>query len=184
MPALVSDYTSVIGHSKNFGFPLCLFLILLALFGVPSLNARIGETLEECEVRYGPPVKGPIIDSSIEGAQQYAFAKSGFEVGVTFHQGKAVVLLFSKLEKDALGNSVAMSKAEIEVFLEANQLGGPWVELPSTQTPFMHKGWFSPDADTAVYNQTKNYLVIMSKAYLSLANEAKEQKERQNLEDF
>jgi hypothetical protein len=93
----------------------------ILLLGLPSVsNARIGETLQQCVARYGQPDGEPEEGGVHPKATNCAFVKDGLELLVTFYQGKAVDIIFSKLDERSF------SPSEVEELLKAN--GSGWKE--------------------------------------------------------
>jgi hypothetical protein len=98
--------------------PALLALFLLALPSV--LEARIGETLEQCIARYGPPDKGPQDSALHPAATDCGFVKDGLYVVVTVYQGKAVDIMFRKLD------GTPFNASEVKELLTANG-GTSWM---------------------------------------------------------
>jgi hypothetical protein len=104
------------------------FLAALLLI-VPALHARIGETPEQTDARYGPPNGELPAQSDRETIRHYFIA--GFEIAVSFVDGKSAQEKFYKL---------IFSKEEIQTILDANKGAGKWHE----QKP----GWLLRGDDT------------------------------------
>lgn len=65
----------------------CIFAWIMCVFlSAISAEARLGETLAQCKVRYGEPKS--ITDSIISGYKDYVFEKNGIRILVTFMNGK------------------------------------------------------------------------------------------------
>lgn len=91
-----------------------LFLALMAFNVCLPLQARVGETLEQCVERYGPVMdKRP---STIAGSEPElaVFSKSAITITVEFHEGVAWQISFRKAD---------LSSEEAEVILQANGSG-------------------------------------------------------------
>lgn len=100
--------------------PRLIWLSILLLC-LPSVSdARIGETLQQCIARYGQPDGEPEEGGVHPKATDCAFVKDGLELLVTFYQGKAVDIIFSKLDERSF------SPSEVEELLKAN--GSGWKE--------------------------------------------------------
>ena len=65
-----------------------LIVLALGLFCVPDTFARLGETVAECEQRYGTATK---LDS-----KTFSFKKAGFAMMITFFEGKADSITYVK----------------------------------------------------------------------------------------
>jgi hypothetical protein len=102
---------------------LCPTVALLAalMLGLPSdSSARIGETLQQCIARYGQPEDNPQESAVHPKATDCAFIKSGLDISVVFYQGKAVDIMFRKLDGSAFNPS------EVEELLKANGGSSSW----------------------------------------------------------
>jgi hypothetical protein len=89
---------------------------------VSSAFARIGETEQQIEARYGKTIR-----TLSKGNQplQKAYQSSGLDIAVTYIDGVSQSEFFSKQDKSEL------SKNEIALLLEANAAGSRWIEVPS-----------------------------------------------------
>lgn len=99
---------------------LSRFLPVLAttfVLGLQSAEARLGETLAQCEERYGPVVekrRASVKDSDPEAC---VFSKSGVTAIIEFHQGIAWRLVF-RLQ--------GMTAMDVDTLLRANLPDGGW----------------------------------------------------------
>ena len=87
------------------------------LLGVNSLQARIGESQEECIARYGAVIEkrpAKIPDSDPEAT---VFSKGGVTVYIEFQKGKAWCVVFRK---------PALTASEVAGLLRANMPVGGW----------------------------------------------------------
>lgn len=83
-----------------------------------TVHARLGETLSECEARYGKIVK--------ETAQQVWFRTKGYQVRVHLHEGRCEKIEFEKSSDTDLGLKETFTKAELDALKEANGGGKAW----------------------------------------------------------
>lgn len=101
--------------------PYVSALIAVILLALPSSSkARIGESLEQCIDRYGPPDKGPQDSALHPAAIDCGFSKGDFYVVVTVYQEKVVDIMFRKLDGTPFNGS------EVERLLTANG-GTSWI---------------------------------------------------------
>lgn len=150
-----------------------LVTVILSAFTVLHANARIGETLEQCKVRYGTPIT--------ESKSSAAFIKAGFVIGVMFYEGKVDSLAIVKVEKDALGKSIEMSDNEISQLLQANSGNRKWKE----HTCSFDRSWLTEDAQVvAIYEPSKRQLTIMTKDAAERSGADKKAEENKTLKDF
>ncbi len=94
-----------------------LVLGVLAVLG-SSAFARLGETEAECAARYGAPITTK--PSQPPGERDAEYSKTGIRVLVTFADGRAVAMAFSR-------PGGLLSEADIQVLLDANAAGAGWV---------------------------------------------------------
>ena len=93
-------------------------LLLITLLALPrNTQCRIGETLEECKIRYGKPVEIKKDTAS--------FFKNGMNVTVRFVDGKVDQITYYRTDpKDS--KTICPSNAEVEILLLANAHDGSW----------------------------------------------------------
>ena len=70
-----------------------LFLIIMFTVCL-SVNARIGETLEECNKRYG---KATFLKDDVTGAKIYKYSYKIHEVSIYIYKGKCHKLIFDRI---------------------------------------------------------------------------------------
>ncbi len=88
-----------------------LLWVLGFTFLTGSIQARIGETVEECVARYGATVEKRPAKISQSDPDAHLFSKKGVSVWVEFRQGKAWKIAFRKLD---------MTEIEHDALLRAN----------------------------------------------------------------
>jgi len=94
--------------------------LIFAAITLPA-SARIGETLDRCIARYGPVRR-------VEKGGFQVFHKSGFEIGVSFRDGKAVALGIVKQRKPG-ERAAEITGEEIKTVLAANGGSVEWTKL-------------------------------------------------------
>jgi hypothetical protein len=136
--------------------------------------ARIGETLEQCQSRYGKEIR------RANGCS--VFIKAGFYIMVQFYEGKADSILFRKVEQNILDMPVEISPNEIQNLLKQNGGGKTWKE---THEVIIGSSWATEDRSVlAGYTAMDRVLVIFTLDH-SLRNlAAKKAKEDKKLEGF
>jgi hypothetical protein len=136
-----------------------LLLSVLISLSSPAL-ARIGETREQCEARYGKPVE------VWKDGSTTVHEKSGLRVKCHYYEGICDHLMFSNLAKDAEGRRLPVTETEFKTLLEANSSGQPWkkgVEDPATHNTL----WSSGNDLSAMHNTgPEAFLSISTKASL------------------
>jgi hypothetical protein len=99
---------------------LFFLLFTLALSAPALVSARIGETREQCEARYGKPTGL---------GEDYSFhEKSGLQVVCIYHAGKCDCIAFNQLEMSADKKTLPLSDTMIQTLLKANSAGQTWRE--------------------------------------------------------
>lgn len=125
-------------------------------------SARIGETPEQCEVRYGKPVRIEKKDES------KIYLKTGFRINIFFIEGKAVTMIFEKMDKDLSRISHQITTNEVQSLLQSNSGGKEWEEvmLPEERRRVMTdkywpKLWKTKDGERkAVWDTSGHRLLI------------------------
>lgn len=130
-------------------------LLLIALVFSPSAFARIGETTEQSDKRYGRPLE--TIQNIVEN-RRYAFR--GFTILVSFEGG------ISQCEVYQRKDNYRMTEAEIQGWLQANAGSSEWGDEPEENTN--NYVYWSKDRKTrmAIYTLATHRLMVTSKAYL------------------
>jgi hypothetical protein len=101
-----------------------VILVLGAAFFARAASARLGETLEGCEARYGFKI-------GQAGADAFLFSKDGITITVWFENNRSVRELF----RPAPGTSI--SEEEAIDLLNANSGGSSW----KMQQENLFRGW-------------------------------------------
>jgi len=132
--------------------PRYLFLLFIPC----TIFARIGETEVQCVERYGS------FEPAFEQKDTRLFQKAGLQITVHYFDGKADVVIYSKVKEDVLGRSEEFSSTEIDVLLKSNAGEKAW--LVQRADPFQ-KFWVTEDgALIASYRNTKSRaLIILTK---------------------
>ncbi len=94
---------------------LFLFLLLCA----PAF-ARIGETREQCEARYGLAVK--VEDDGVTTVH----VRAGFKVECSYFEGKCDCILFSKMPASPGLEDLPLTEADQKTLMDANSGGKTW----------------------------------------------------------
>ena len=146
----------------------------LLIFSMPAY-ARIGETQEQCKQRYGIPVKVDSVQNMM------GFKKSGFFIIIQFHDGKADMIRFSKLEQNILGIATEMSENEIETLLKANG-SKVWKQR---EVISMNREYETEDGVLfAQYDIMENTLMILTNGYIARHEAKNKAKEDDKLKEF
>ena len=148
-------------------------LLLLVAF-TSSAFARLGETLQQCEQRYGKPAQSD--------ATSLTFQKSGFFLIVYFFEGKCDKITYRKVEQNALGKGVEISDNELSQLMQLNAGGRQWKKINLIS---MDKVWQTEDGEIfAKYETIGGFLVIAIKDNINRANAAQKSKEDGALKGF
>ena len=126
---------------------LAAALLLLALGG-HSLQARVGETLDQCIKRYGKATSIPMIYDFTGPTKElayYNFLKNGIAIQIGFLNGKASDLSFHHVAPDADAKTpnpvpADLSRVEIDTLLAANSDGMKWTLIPDGKITFFPDG--------------------------------------------
>jgi hypothetical protein len=96
----------------------CGLLLITVLILPWSAQSRIGETLNECEARYGNPLEVKR-DAAL-------FLKNGMYVSVHFASGKVDEIAYYKKDSKDSKKSVCPTDAEVRILLRANAQDTLW----------------------------------------------------------
>lgn len=153
---------------------ISIVIILVLLTSATTTTARIGETLAQCQVRYGKEIR------TADGLS--IFIKAGFYIMVQFYEGKADSILFRKVEQNILDIPVEISPNEIQNILKQNGGGLAWKE---TNEIIIGSSWVTEDGNLlAGYRAMDCNLCIFTLDH-TLRNLAKKKaKEDKKLEGF
>lgn len=161
----------------NSRIALCLVAIIVSIILHPiTAHARLGETIAQCEARYG---KASTIDKD---GVTYFYAKPPMFICCKFVNGVCEVIMLAHLERDVLKTPTKMSAVEIDALLEANGKGSTW----NKRGVFVSGDeWQTADGlMVAVYYDRNNQLCIMTRAELERLNAAKAAEEKAKLKGF
>jgi hypothetical protein len=133
-------------------FMLRSAIIFFSLLTIP-LRANLGETVEQCVVRYGKP-----IGYSEAGAKSpfgtLVFAAAGYTLIVFVLHNKEVGARVSKTDKSAF------TDAEMKTIMSADSTGSPWTPAPSDDPTCLR--WIRGDKATVLYDKEKHMLIFTS----------------------
>jgi hypothetical protein len=170
------------------GMKALSWITTIILAGILPLNgwARLGETPEQCEERYGSPSitkKEP--EGFLPGVTLAVYQKAGLAISVIFYKGTAGFVFFEKSEKNALGNAKELSLPEIEALLKANGGGKKWrVALPTIRGPLGNAWELDDGSATAEYVDGPNRLAVQTAEYLAAERARRRAKDEENLNGF
>jgi hypothetical protein len=101
-----------------------IFASILALLCPKPTHARLGESIDQCNLRYGDPIKK---DSS-RGFWLYTYDKFDLEIVVSFLDNKCFFITYTKKETDDnfSPRPLPFSDAEISTLLKANSSNETW----------------------------------------------------------
>lgn len=142
------------------------------------VSARLGETMEECRVRYGKETDMDEENSSM------VFTKAGFRIYAVFVEGRVGVMTVAhSVGKNVLGTPPDITEAELTAFKEANSGGSEWVARGDLS--IMNKTWDTKDNKrVAVYDTLKHALTMFTTDYAKKRAAKKAEEEKKNLEGF
>lgn len=150
-------------------------LVCLTLFAVAgSVQARIGETVDQCKARYGQILN--IMPNGI-----HVYEKHPFRVVCGYSEGVCVYIGFLNSERDVLDNPLPMSETQIQTILDANSKGRSWVKR---QVISLHKEWQTSDGYLCAVYSFENLLLISTKAEMDRSNAETVENEKKKLKGF
>ena len=142
--------------------PLLAAIAAVALTTSATLFARIGETEQECAVRYGEPIKKLPNDSLL-------YQKADLNILITFFNGKADAIAYRKIAKGE-----QLSENEVEILLNDNSGGVRWQEGEGTS---VDREWVTENGELlATYDSGDHLLMVGTKDYLAREEAKKDAK--------
>jgi hypothetical protein len=153
-----------------------------ALLHCPAYG-RIGETLEECERRYGPAfdVNAGTRPPGVSDGWAF-FVKSGFKIAVTLFSGRVDCISFGKAHKNALGVADPLSDDEVQLLLNDNGGGRTWSSARRTAHGVE---WTTADgALHADYAFSDHVLIIVTDGYVQRFRKDEADQAARRLEGF
>ncbi len=147
-------------------------MVIALAVAVASASARIGETLEECQARYGKPV------SAAKPGEMVAFYKDDIFLGVSFFEGKADLIIFTK---KAGQRTVHFTDEEIEMLLKANGHGQKWSKVPGSA---LKARWITDDGSVAAESDPEGELTMMTRAHIERSNAVRKSQAEKSLKGF
>jgi hypothetical protein len=164
-------------------------VLLFFLLPVITAQARLDETIQEIETRYGKPLKGVNAESPATVAGVYE--KNGFRITVGFYQNRAYYEKFQKVDPKKANSFLEISDTERSALLKANCKGCNWVGnvlekrlLLEGRTVYETTYNRSDGLATSTYDTDSKTLVVRS-LQVELQKQADEKKRQQeNLKGF
>ncbi|HSI82850.1 MAG TPA: hypothetical protein VK970_03645 [Candidatus Methylacidiphilales bacterium] len=112
-----------------------LILAFALTFAATSAQARLGETIEQCLVRYGKDVDNVGIKAPKKGYALLSFDKKDIRVTISFWDEVAVAITYYKLNVPP-GSENVFSEKEILDLAELNKENSTWVRTKSSFISF------------------------------------------------
>ena len=154
------------------------------LLGVGPASARLGESPDECEKRYGRATAtalnlGEELKEDGAGWKASTYVTRGLEIQVIFDDGKAVMVRYANQPMFSMGSApsstVNLSAGEIDQLKKANAEGAVWkpysVRVLTKVAPGM-KVWRTGDSDVfAGYNRESRQLFVCTSEFWDLVLE-------------
>jgi hypothetical protein len=154
-----------------------LGLLAVAYF-CPSLraHARIGETLRECEVRYGSPIYAPPAEHPAEDKRIYK--KGDFTIVIWFLHNKAASITFFKTDQSVIAELDCVS------LLNANDPGTNALDWDITNHPDSEIWIRLNHSMFAIYDKEKRTFNVRTGEYQTALVAAEEAQRKQKLQGF
>ena len=148
---------------------LSLLILALGVSASASAFARIGETTNQVDKRYGAP-----LETTKNSGESRRYSFGGFTVLVNFERG------ISQCEVYQRKDTSRMMEGEIRGLLGANAGGSAWRDDPDEGSDAYIYRSQDGRSRIAIYNLLRHDLMVTSKAFLdhhaNIANSADRQK--------
>lgn len=150
-----------------------IFTLIIGFLAFASqADARLGETKEQCERRYGE-VSDITANPKLNG---YFYIKNNYTIVAYFIEGVCQRIDYTK--EDYSGRKVPLSEKEIEVFLSSNAQNSKWIAIDDNQ-------WARKDEKAiAIYYKRDYYLSIPTSKWINTLTESEEAEIKEQLKGF
>jgi hypothetical protein len=119
--------------------------------------ARLGETPEQCEARYGAPIEVTNTRMPYASVTIITYGKDDVFIMAVFHRGNAQHISFRK--------QTPLSQAELNALLKANGEGRPWKLNYSDP----NNGWLKENNfASATFDMRENSVIFTSNTFAAL----------------
>lgn len=136
-------------------------LLILCIAAALNVQARLGETYDQCVSRYGRPAS--------EKESISVFSKPPFKITIGFRDNRAVYISYEK--PDSFMNARIL-KTECAALLELNRAGFQWSEYRCPEQyrdqHILNDLWQRTDGAMACYEMKSSSLLIVQKSLASL----------------
>jgi len=140
-----------------------ILILILVLVTVNQLYARLGETEEQIEGRYGKAVQ--TAPSNIESINEGVYEKNGYKIIVSFLNGKSCCEFFFHVPHRRF------TKSEFQSLLDINTLGSKWLLIANNGNELDACWQLANKGATAFINHI--YMQISTKEYNLRFHESK-----------
>ncbi|MDB6072776.1 MAG: hypothetical protein JWO89_416 [Verrucomicrobiaceae bacterium] len=106
-----------VSSAKRYPQAMIRLVTMLLVSSSLALQARIDETVKECEARYGPVVEHIKPTQKESDKEACTFSKNSVTVIAEYREGKAWRITYNK---------IGMEPSEVDTILAANSSGGSW----------------------------------------------------------
>jgi hypothetical protein len=157
-------------------------LLCFLLLAVPA-HARLGETTQQIEARYGKPLSDIKPERPATDAKVYE--KNGFRIAVGFYEGKSYYEQFQKPELKEPHYLQEITETERNCLAKANNLSPLGYNMVAAQDGTQHKEWRSISLDRQSEAIYALKVITIRSLRVEKQKEADEKKqEEDNLKDF
>lgn len=159
-----------------------LYFVLINIAISPFSYARLGETKEQCDERYGNGVlTKPLVENKELNVKIYVYEKNDISIGVTFYKGVAHAITFDKVNNGLFNK---LKPEQIENLLKANLGNAKKWEVKEKDYIVSQSMVRDDKSASALWLFTSGQLIIISKEIDELYSaEAKEKHKNQQIQD-
>lgn len=175
-------------------FRLSAILFLTAITAI-EVSARMGETIAQCDQRYGAPKQSPSDNMfallSGPGVTNRTYVYQGWRIKTAFIKGRAAMLRYSKVDAQKIQDD------EVQAILKAETYGDAWTEKSQysvnpakyLQNAFTKPRLWTNGIGAEAYFENPQYLSFVVKApivdqYNKAKADAAEQKRKSAIPEF
>ncbi len=154
-----------------------LILVVCVVVSV-SVYARLRETREQCDKRYGKPERSEA--GEVKDSKKVYYRKGAYQVVVYLYNGKVVCIKYMRPKKGD-GNH-KLEKFELEKFLSVNGKNWQRVKDNSPYASVYRRAWIIPGKKVGIYDEITGELLIQP-IQSEYSNKLREQ-DKKSLEGF
>lgn len=163
-------------------------ILLFLLLSAATAQARLDETVQQIEARYGKPLKGVVPENPATVAGLYE--KNGFRITVGFYQNKVCYEKLQKVDPKNPNSFVEISETERDSLLQVNCNGCSWkghaqeTFSPDGRSYYVTTYKTANGPVSAIYDGDKKVFTVRSLVVEQQNSQIEKREQQENLKGF